>query len=156
MQVRIFKQRIHRVQTKSRHAALVPPARNIKHRVLHGRITPVEVRLLHVKIVIVILIGRGIELPSRAAEIGVPVIRRLSVPSAVAPDVPVAMSRGARGLGIKKPFVLIGSMVYDEIKNDMDAALLGLTRERVEIRQGPVHRIDVFVVGNVVAEVHLR
>ena len=52
--------------------------------------------------------------------------------------------------------MLVGGMVHDEVENDADAALLGFAGEHIEVRQRPVHRIDIFVVGYVVAKIHLR
>ena len=52
--------------------------------------------------------------------------------------------------------MLVGSVVDDEIEDDADAALLALGDEAIEIRERAVHGIDVFVVGDVVAEIDLR
>ena len=51
--------------------------------------------------------------------------------------------------------MLIGSMVHDKIKNDMNISLSGLAGQVVEVRQRSVHGIDIFIVGNVIAEVDL-
>src|SRR5712664_462717 len=47
-------------------------------------------------------------------------------------------------------------MVDDKIENDFDVALFPFGDEAIEIRKRAIHRIDVFVVGNVIAEVDLR
>jgi hypothetical protein len=56
----------------------------------------------------------------------------------------------------EKPLVLVGSVVDDEVENDPDVALLRFADQVVKIFQRAVHRINIFVVRHVVAEVHLR
>ena len=51
--------------------------------------------------------------------------------------------------------MLIGGVVHDKIENDVNAAFFSRSGKRVEIGQGPVHRVDIFVVGNVIAEIDL-
>ena len=57
-------------------AALEPEAQHVVHRRLHGRIAPVEVRLLLQEGVVVILAGGLVPFPGRAAEIADPVVGR--------------------------------------------------------------------------------
>ena len=52
--------------------------------------------------------------------------------------------------------MLVGGVVQHQIHNDADVALARLSNEAIEIGQGAVLRVDVLVVGDVVAEVHLR
>src|SRR6266478_3990481 len=47
-------------------------------------------------------------------------------------------------------------MVDDKIENDFDVALFPFGDEAIEIRERAVHGINVFVIGDVVAEVDLR
>ena len=75
---------------------LVPESSGIEHRLFHGWVAPVQVRLRGGKVVVVILAGCGIELPGRTSKTRYPIVGRLAVGLAVAPDVPVAMSRRAR------------------------------------------------------------
>ena len=52
--------------------------------------------------------------------------------------------------------MLVGSVIRHEVENDFDVVRFGLRDEIVEIGQRAVHRIDRFVVRNVVAEIDLR
>ena len=52
--------------------------------------------------------------------------------------------------------MLIGSVVDDKIHDDADVLFLCGFRQLIEISQGSVHGIDIFVIGNVIAEVDLR
>ena len=47
-------------------------------------------------------------------------------------------------------------MVHHEIEDDVNTSFPGLSRQVVEVGQGAVHGIDIFVVGNVVTEIDLR
>jgi hypothetical protein len=65
------------------------------HDVMHGapdvRIAPIEVRLSGKKRVVIVLIGRRVELPRAPAKIGTPVVRGTAVRSWIPPDVPIAL-----------------------------------------------------------------
>ena len=52
--------------------------------------------------------------------------------------------------------MLVGGVIDHEIHDDADAALVSFARHSVEIVQGAVHAVNVFVIGNVVAEIYLR
>ena len=47
-------------------------------------------------------------------------------------------------------------MIYHEVENDANAVRFCPAGQHVEVGQRAVHGIDVFVVGNVIAEIHLR
>src|SRR2546429_8212651 len=66
-----------------------------------------QVRLLDVKVVVVILTGRRIELPCRMAKPRLPIVGRLAGAFPVAPDVPIALRVGARGSRFLEPGVLV-------------------------------------------------
>ncbi len=46
-------------------------------------------------------------------------------------------------------------MINDKIEDDTDAAFFGFVDEIVKIGKGAVHRIDVFVIRDVVTEIDL-
>ena len=69
------------------------------------------------------------------------------------PDVPVAMVRGRGGARFLKPKVLIGSVIDDEIDDDLHPAPVRLVHELDEIPIRAVARVDAVVVGNIVAVV---
>src|ERR1700691_5085723 len=52
--------------------------------------------------------------------------------------------------------MLVGGVVEDQIHNDADVALVRFGDKAVEVGEGAVLRVDVGVVGDVVAEVDLR
>ena len=75
----------------------------------------------------------------------------------VAPDVEVALGRsGGRAAGRLEPRVLIGGVVDDELGDDADAAAVRFGDEVIEVVERAVARMDVLVVGDVVAVVSQR
>ena len=47
-------------------------------------------------------------------------------------------------------------MVDDEIEDDPDAVFLGVFLKAAEIRKCSVNRIDILIIGDIVAKIHLR
>ncbi len=155
-QFRIFKKSVDRIKAEAGDAAFVPPPRGVEHGFLKRRIAPVQIRLLGVEVVIVVLLGGGIEFPCRPTEKRNPVVGRLSRSLAVAPDVPVAMGRRPRRFRIDKPWVLVGAVIYNKVEDDSHALLLPLRDHSVEVSERSIHRINVLVVGDVITEIYLR
>src|SRR5438105_14187063 len=108
LELRIFKQRVNRIQPESSHAAFVPPSRDIEHGLLYFGVAPVQVWLFWVEKVVIPLIRRWIEFPSRTAEGREPIIRRLILAFAVAPDIPVALRIVGRRARVLEPGMLVG------------------------------------------------
>ena len=53
--------------------------------------------------------------------------------------------------GLLKPRVLVGSMIHYQVNQNANAALLRRVREFDEIAQRSITRVDVVVIGNVIA-----
>ncbi len=51
--------------------------------------------------------------------------------------------------------MLVRRVIDDKVQDEPDVVLLSLRDHVVEVRQRPVHRIDVLVVRHVVAKIHL-
>ena len=137
-------------------AAREPEPEVVEHRRPHRGVAPVQVRLLRQERVIPVLAGRLVERPGRAAELGNEVVGRAAVGRRIAPHVPVAMRGAARRARVEEPRVVRRGVVGDEVQQDPDPALVCRGDQRVEVRQGAEHGIDVAVVGDVVAEVAHR
>ena len=75
---------------------------------------------------------------------------------AVVPAVPVALGRVARRAALDEPRVLVGGVVGDPVQEHAEVARVRLGEQRVEGREVAEERIDVAVVGHVVAEVGHR
>ena len=83
--------RVDGIEAETGNAALVPEAGDVQHGVVDRGIAPVQVGLLGIEIVVIPLAGFRVVSPAGTAEFGIPVVGRLIVALAVAPDIPVAI-----------------------------------------------------------------
>ena len=97
-----------------------------------------------------------VEGPGSAAEAARPIVGRSAAGGRVAPQVPVAFRVVAAGPAFSKPGMPLGRMVRHEIEDDLQATPVCRLHQRVEIRQGPEHRVDAAVIRYVVAEIGHR
>ncbi len=150
----VLADEMHDVRAEPTHAASHPEAQDIELRVTQRWGVPVDVRLLRKEVVQVVLAGALVEGPGRlVGEVSHPVVGRAAVGRRIAPHVPVAVRILSRAPCRLEPAVLVRRVVGDEVEPDLDAARSGISDETVEVRERPEHRIDVTVVGHVVAEV---
>ncbi len=152
----IFVEMVDRVHPESVDAAVEPESQHVAHGFLDLRIAPIEVRLLLQVRVIVVLAGRLVESPSRAAELALPVVWRGAVRLRVSPDIPVPLWMELRGATILEPGMLIGGVVRHEIQDDLEAARVSGLKERVEIGERAEQRMDGAVIADVVTKVPHR
>ena len=145
------------VQPQPVHAHSVPEIQRGEDRLAHTGIVVVEVGLMGIEPVPVVGAGHRVPCPVGRLEVlendpGVRVALR-----GVAPDIPVPP--GAAGFGAAgalEPGMLIGGVVDHQLGDHPQAAAVGLGQEFFEIPQGAVGRMDVAVVGDVVAVVAQR
>ena len=95
-------------------------------------------------------------IPGRPAEIGAPVCRQFSVLPFFADVEEVAVPAVRILAGLPEPFVLIGTMVDDQVHQDIHISLLCLCDQFLHIFHGPEARINPIVIGNVIALVRQR
>ena len=121
-------------------------------------VLPVEVRLLGVEQVQVPLAVRDAG-PRGPAEDRQPVVRRQLAGDAAALAEQVAVALGAARGGVERgpePDVLVGGVVRDEVDDDAHAELVRALEQAVGVGERAEQRVDVAVVGDVVAGVGLR
>ena len=125
------------------------------HRRLQLWVVPVQVRLLREKGVEVPLAGALVEGPGfpHRPEARQPIVRRPATRRAVPPDVPVALGVVPAGARSDEPGMLVGGVVGDPVQDHLDSARVTIFNQPVQAFQAAKDRVDVAVVGHVVAEV---
>jgi len=114
----------------------------------------VEIGLMREEAVPVVLAGDRIPGPVRFLGVGEDDPGLGKLPVGVAPDVEVALGRFGRGVtGALEPRVLVRGVVDDQLNQDLEAARVRRLDEGAEVIERPVTRVDVPVVGDVVAVV---
>ena len=147
----------HRVEPQAVDAHLQPEFERREHRLADFRIVEVEIRLVVVKAVPEISAGDRIPAPVRRLEILEDDPRFLVLFRRIAPHVPIAPPRAGRGTaGTLKPLVLVGRVIHHQLGDDAQFAAMRFVEKRAEVIQRAVLRIDVGVVGDVVAVVLQR
>ena len=94
-----------------------------------------------------------VEGPGGPAELAQPIVRGRAVGLGIAPDVPVPLEALPRGSALKKPWMSVRGVVRYEVEDHLEPARVGLSYKAVEVGQCAKKRVDVAVVGDVVAEV---
>ena len=139
--------------------AVEPPPHHRVDGLPHLRVLPVEVGLLAREQVQVVLARRRVELPRRTGEGRGPVgrlgARRTGLHALTRrpPPVPVALRVVPARARRHEPRVLVGGVVDDEVHDEAHAAAVEVGEQGVEVLERAEHRLDVLVVGDVVAVV---
>ena len=142
-------------------AAIHPPIHHLVDGLAHFGILPVEVGLLLGVLVEEVFAALRVVLPCGAAEVGAPLVRlgarsaRLMARLGGTPPIPIRM-RIVLVAGSLEPGVLVGRVVHDQVHDDLQAALVRFGKQLVHIGHRAEQRVDVLVVGDVVAVVVLR
>ena len=152
-EIRVVHREVDGVEAEAVDAAVQPEARHLQQGVLHRRIVHVQLRLLGQEVVHVVLAAPRVPGPRRPAEHRLPVGRRRAVGPGVGPDVPVGLRIAARLAALTKPGVLVGGVGEHQVGDHLQPQPVGLLHEGAEVGQRAEDRIDVAVVGHVVAEV---
>ena len=152
-QLRIVHREIERVDPEPVDPAVEPEARHREHRVLHCGIVHVELRLAAEEIVQIILPPTRVPGPGRAAEHRLPVRRRRTVGLGIGPHIPVGFRIVARGAAFDEPVMRVGRVRINLVDQQFEAERMRARDQRVEIRQRAENRIDIAIIGDVVAEI---
>ncbi len=147
----------HGVQPQAVDADVQPEVHDPGDLDENARIVEVQVRLMREEAVPVV--GLGHRVPGPVGHLGVAEDdpRALVLLVAVAPDVVVAKARArARAPGPLEPRVLVGRVVDHQLGDHLQPAPVRLADEEAEVADRAVRRVDVHVVGDVVAVVAQR
>ena len=146
----------HRVQPEAVDAEVEPEPDDVEHRLLHGRVVVVEVRLVGEEPVPVELLPHRVEGPVRRLGVAEddPHVGVLGV--GVAPDVEVAVRPVGVAARLLEPRVRVGGVVEHQVGDDPDAAAVRLVEQGHEVVDRAVLRQHLVVVADVVAAVAPR
>ena len=154
---------VRHVHAEAVHAAVGPEAQGLEEVVADLAVGPVQVRLLLGEDVHVPLAGGAVRfgdaLPGGPAEHGVPVRRRELAVRALAVTEDVAVAGGGalgRGERLLEPFVPVGGVVGDDVRDQLDAGGVQGRGHLVEVRQRAQLGVHVAVVVHVVPAVGER
>ena len=146
-----------RVQPEPVHPEAQPEIEGGEHRLVDVGVVEVEIGLMGVKPVPVVRARLRVPGPVGALEVleddpGLGVAVRI-----VAPDVEVPRPRpGARPPGPLEPRVLVGGVVDHQLGDHLEPPPVSLAQKDLEVLQAAVGRVDVVVIGDVVAVVPER
>ena len=142
----------HGIESQPVDAHLHPEVERLEDGFFHLRVVEVQVGLMVVEAVPVIRARDRIPAPVRALEILEDDARLAVLVWRIAPDVEVAVVRSrlcrARSL---KPWVLIRCVIDDELGDDSHSAAVSFLEKDLEVTEVAVDRIDLVVIGDVVA-----
>ena len=145
------------VEPHAVHAGIEPEIQSFQHPFLDLGVVEVQVGLVRVEAVPVVRAGDVVPGPVRDLEVleDDPGVRVALV--GVAPHVELARrAAGPSPARALKPRVLVRGVVADQLVDDADAAAVRVLDELVCVGEVAVHRVDVGVVGDVVAVVTHR
>ena len=134
-----------------------PEIENLLHPLVHRRVIEIQIRLMRVKAMPVIRFRDRIPGPVRGLEIFEDDPCVLVFIRRVAPDIEVAFGRAGRGAArFLEPRILIGGVIDHQLGDHLEPALMRRGQERLKILQRAVVRINIVVVGDVVAVIAQR
>jgi len=151
-EARIVRDIIDHVETEAVDAAVEPKTGDVQDRVLHFGIVEVQVRLRTEEVVQIILAALGRPGPGRAAEARLPIVGRGAVRLRVRPDIPVVTTI-APGEAVAEPGVLVRSVGPDLVDDELQPELVRAGEQPVEVVERAEQRVDVPVIGDVIAKI---
>ena len=147
----------HGVEPQAVDPEIEPEPHDVDHRAEHPRIVEIEIGLMRIEPVPVISLGHRVPSPIRLFGIDKDDAGIEKFLVGVAPHVEIAQV-GAR-IGVARalePGMLIRGVIDHELGDDPQIAAVRLADKLLEVVHPPVGRVDVLVVGNVVAVVAQR
>ncbi len=147
----------HGVQPHAIDAELEPEVENGLNCFEDCRIVEVQVRLVRVEAVPVVRLRNRIPRPVRSLEVLEDDSRALIALRRLAPDVELAFGITSRSRARPlEPGVLIGCVIDDELGDDAESPAVRVIEKAAAVLERAVRRMDVRIVGDVVAIVAQR
>ena len=152
-QLAVVEVEIAGVQAEAVDAPFQPKTQVVEVRALHRRLVEIQVGLAGQEVVQVKLAAARIPLPGRAAKHRQPIVGRGAVGLLVGPHIPVGLGIVAAATAFDEPGMHVGRVRQHLVDHDLQAQRVGARHQLVEIGQSAEQRIDVAIVGYVVAEI---
>ena len=147
----------NRIQAEPVDADVEPELHRLENRLQDARIVEVEIGLMAEEAMPVMRLRDFVPCPIRLFGVGENDSRARVLARIVAPDVIVALDRpcrrAARGL---EPRMLIRRVVDDQFRNDAQTPAMRFADKMTKILTRSVSRIDVVIIGDVIAVVAHR
>ena len=154
-EAQIFLDIDDRVDAESCQPFVKPPVDHLIDFLSQFRVLPVEIRLFFCKHMQIIQIRPRHRLPCASAEIGTVIARLLAV-------FPFYKMKISRIFPVRifqrplKPLMLVRTVVYHQIHQDIHAALLRLSEQLVELLHRAEFFCDLVIIGYIISLVHKR
>ncbi|MNN07338.1 hypothetical protein D3C81_1201620 [compost metagenome] len=155
-QLRVMEAEVDRIQAEAIHAPVQPEAHVVQGRLLHLRMVEIQIRLVHQEVVQVVLLAARLPLPGATAEQRQPVVGRGAVLARIHPHIPVRLRIAAVLPALAEPGMLDRGMAEHLVDHHLQAQAMSLGQQPVEVVKAAEQRIDIAVVGDVIAEVGHR
>ena len=140
------------IHAETVNSLVAPPGHHIVYFVAHFGILPVEIRLFFREQMQIVLSRRFIEFPCGSAEIRSPVGGLMSV-FGIFPDIIVTVWVVFGLAALDEPFMLVRTVVHDQVHDDFDPSFMGGGEHAVEVFHGSELRHNISVVRDVVTVV---
>ena len=145
------------VEPQTVDAHVQPEIEHLLHGLVHRRVIEIQIRLVRIEAMPVIRLRHRIPRPVRSLEIFEDDPRFLVFLRRIAPDIEIALRRSRRSAPrFLEPRILIGGVIDHQLGDDAQPALVRRREKRLEILQRAVVRIDVVIIGDVVAIIAQR
>ena len=147
--IRILSNQVYHIQPEAAHTAVNPPVDHIVNSFPQRRIFPVQIRLLHRKLMQVILSAFRHPFPCRAAEGRLQIIRILSL-HAVTPYIKIMIGIILAFFRLQEPGMLIRTVVQNQIHDNTDPPFLRFRNQFIHILQLTENRINILIIGDII------
>ncbi len=155
-QLRVVETEIDRIQAEAVDATVQPELHVVQRGLLHRRVVEIQVRLRRQEVVQVVLAPARLPLPGYPAEDRQPVVGRGAVFARIGPHIPVGPGVVAALPALAEPRVLVGGVAEHLVDHHLQAQRMRPGQQPVEVVQRAEQRVDVALVGDVVAEIGHR
>ena len=134
------------------HPHVQPEAHDLLDLFPDQRVIHIQVRLLHGKQVHIVFLAHLVIGPGLALKVGIPVIGELAVFPGGPPDIVIRIGLNAAA-ALLEPLVLIAGVIHHQVHDDLHSPAVGSLQNCLEGLHAAELRIDIHIVGDIIAAV---